>query len=58
MSDSKIEVIDLDEEEEFIYDARITVYEGKTYLHIRDKNDQEIYELMSSQTQQPYGSVR
>lgn len=65
VSDSKIEVIDfdvdngtLDEEEEFIYDARITDYNGTTYLHIRDKDDEEIYELMSSQTQQPYGPVR
>jgi hypothetical protein len=63
--DSKIEVIDFDiddetllDDEKLIYDARITDYNGKTYLHIRDKNDQEIYELMSSQTQQPYGSVR
>ena len=60
LSDSKIEVIDvvnntLVEEEELNYDARITVYNGKTYLHIRDVDDQEIYELMP---QQPYGSVR
>ena len=60
LPDSKIEVIDvvngtLVEEEELNYDARITVYNGKTYLHIRDVDDQEIYELMP---QQPYGSVR
>lgn len=60
LSDSKIEVIDvvngtLVEEEEFNYDARITVYNGKTYLHIRDMDDQEIYELIP---QQPYGSLR
>lgn len=60
LSDSKIEVIDvvndtLVEEEEFNYDARITVYNGKTYLHIRDMDDQEIYELIP---QQPHGSLR
>jgi len=60
LSDSKIEVIDvvndtLVDEEELNYDARITVYNGKTYLHIRDMDDDEIYELIP---QQPYGSVR
>ena len=60
--DSKIEVIDFDidndtllDEEKLIYDARITDYNGKKYLHIKDMYDQEIYELMP---QQPYGSVR
>lgn len=64
LPDSKIEVIDVVidndtpvlDEEELIYDARITVYEGKTYLHTRDMNDQDIYELMPPL--QPYGSVR
>lgn len=64
LSDSKIEVIDVDyetdnliEEDNYNYDARITVYNDKTYLHIRDMDDQEIYELIPRQ-QQPYGSVR
>ncbi|MGI6444580.1 MAG: hypothetical protein ACOX2I_02555 [Candidatus Ozemobacteraceae bacterium] len=62
MSDSKIEVIDVDlnetllEEEEFNYDARITVYNDKTYLHIRDMDDQEIYELIAPIT--THGSLR
>lgn len=67
VSDSKIEVIDLvfvndtlveeEEGEKLIYDARIAVYKGIAYLHIKDTNDQdqEIYEFMP---QQPYGSLR